>query len=90
MATSRGSLEWDQASPLVNIPSVPIDQLYKQMVNSNRPINPLMSTDESIGDTVSVWTLFSHTGIYIRAIGSLIPVGLGYSLATFSGSNLPD
>ena len=25
---------------LVNIPSVPIDKLYKQMVNSNRPINP--------------------------------------------------
>ena len=60
---------------LVNIPSVPIDKLYKQLVSSNRPINPFMSTDESIGDTVSVWTLFSHTGIYNMAIGSLIPVG---------------
>ena len=62
---------------LVNIPSVAIDQLYKQMVNSNWPINTSMSTDESMGDTVSVWTLFSHTGIYVMAIGSLIPVGLG-------------
>ena len=47
---------------LVNIPSVPTDQLYKQMVNSNGPINPFMSTDESIGDTFSIWTLFSHAG----------------------------
>ena len=36
-----------------------------------------MSTDETIGDTVSVWTLFSHTGIYVTAIGLLIPAGLG-------------
>ena len=62
---------------MVNILSVPIDQLYKQMVNSNRAINPFMSTDESTGDTVSIWTLFSHTGIYVMAIGLLIPVGLG-------------
>ena len=31
---------------LVNILSVPIDKLYKQMVNSNEPINPFKSTDE--------------------------------------------
>ena len=47
-----------------------------------RPINPFMSTDESIGETVSIWTLFSH-------VGSLIPAGLGYSVATSSGANLP-
>ena len=66
-----------QLHHLVNIPSVPIDQLYKQMVNSDRPINQFMSTDESIGDTVSIWTLFSHTGINVMAIGLLIPAGLG-------------
>ena len=59
---------------LVNIPSVPIEKLHKQMVNSNRPINPFLSTDEPIGETVSVWTLFSHAGVYATAIGSLIPV----------------
>ena len=52
-----------QLHQLVNIPSVPIDQVYKHMVNSNGPITPFMSIDESIGDTVSIWTLFSHTGI---------------------------
>ena len=61
---------------LVNIPSAPTDQLYKQMVNSDRPINPFMSTNESIGDTFSVWTPFSQTGIDIMAIGLLIPAGL--------------
>ena len=66
-----------QLHHLVNIPSVPIDKLYKHMVSSNRPVTPFMSTDESIGDTASIWTLFSHTGIYVMAIGSLIPAGLG-------------
>ena len=63
-----------QLHHLVNIPSVPIDQL---MVSSNGPITQFMSTDESIDDTASIWTLFSQTGIYIMAIGSLIPAGLG-------------
>ena len=62
---------------LVNIPSVPTDQIYKHMVNSYRPITPLIPTDESTDDTASLWTLFSHTGIYITAKGSLIPAGLG-------------
>ena len=74
-----------QLHHLVNIPSLPIDQLYKYMVNSNRPINPFMSTDESIGDIVSIWTLFSHTGIYVRVIGSLIPVGLWIFCCYFFG-----
>ena len=62
---------------LVNIPSIPIDKLYKQMVNSNGPINPFTFTNESIGETVSVWTLFSHAGVYVMAIVLLIPAGLG-------------
>ena len=60
---------------LVNIPSVPSDQLYKHMFS--RPITPFISTDESIDDTASIWTLFSHTDIYVTTIGSLIPAGLG-------------
>ena len=66
-----------QLHHLVNIPSVPVDQLFKHMVSSNRPITSFTSTDESIDDTASLWTLFSHTGIYIMAIGSLIFAGLG-------------
>ena len=61
---------------LANILSVPIVKLYKQMVSSNRSINPFLPTDESIGETVSVWTLFCHAGVYVTSIGSLIPAGL--------------
>ena len=66
-----------QLHHLVNIPSVPIDQLYKHMVRSNGPITPFMTTDESIDNTESIWRVFSQTGIYVMAIGSLIPAGLG-------------
>ena len=62
---------------MVNIPSVPIDKFYKQMTTSNRPVNPFLSPDESIGETVSVWMLLSHAGVYAMAIGLLIPAGLG-------------
>ena len=59
------------------IPSEPSDKLYKQIITSNGPVNPFLSTDQSIGETVSVWTLFSHAGIYVMAIGLLLPTGLG-------------
>ena len=70
--------QWNrtQLHHLVNIPSVPIDQLYKHMVSSSRPVTPFISTNESIDDTASHWTLFSHTGIHVMAIGSLIHAGL--------------
>ena len=70
---------WNEAQfhYLVNIPSIPIDKLYKHMVSCNWPITPFVSTDEWIGNTASVWTLFSHTSIYIMVIGLLIPAGLG-------------
>ena len=35
---------------LVNIPSVPTDKFYKQMITSNEPMNPFLSTDESMGE----------------------------------------
>ena len=47
-----------QLHHLVNIPSVPIDQLYKYMVSSNGPITPFISSDGSIDNTTSIWTLF--------------------------------
>ena len=62
---------WNRTSlqHLANIPSVPLDDLYKQMITSNGPVNPFLSTDETTEDTASIWTLFSHAGIYIMAIG---------------------
>ena len=76
-------LKGTQLHHLVNIPSVPIDQLYKHMVSSTETITPFMTTDESIDHTASIWKLFSHTGIYTMAIGSLIPAGLGIFFCYF-------
>ena len=66
-----------QLQLLASIPSVPVNQLYKHMISGTSPITPFTSAGESTGDTVSIWTLFSHTGVYVTAIRSLIPAGLG-------------
>ena len=66
-----------QLHHLSSIPSIPIAHLYKHMVSGIKPITPFTSSEVSTGDTVSIWTLFSHTGVYIMAIGLLIPTGLG-------------
>ena len=61
---------------LSSIPSVPIAQLYKHIISGIKPITPCTSSTESIDDTESIWTLFFHTGVYVMAIGLLIPAGL--------------
>ena len=50
-----------QLQHLASIPSVPVNQLYKHMISGISPITPFTSPEESTGDTVSIWTLFSHT-----------------------------
>ena len=65
-----------QLQHLANMPSVPLGYLYSHMATIIQHITPFSST-ESTGDTDSIWTLFSHTGVYVMAIGSLIPAGLG-------------
>ena len=47
------------------------------MINSTQPIMPFDMDNESTEHTNSIWTLFSHTGMYVTAIGLLIPAGLG-------------
>ena len=47
------------------------------MISGTNPITPFTSPKESTGDTISIWTLFSLTGVYVTAIGLLIPAGLG-------------
>ena len=65
-----------QLQHLASLPSVPVGQLYKHMAKGIQHITTF-SPEESIGDTDSIWTLFSHTGVYVMAIGLLIPAGLG-------------
>ena len=60
---------------LTAIPLILIHKIYQHLLNNTLPIIPF--DKESTEHTGSIWTLFSHLGIYISAIGSLIPVGLG-------------
>ena len=66
-----------QLQHLASIPSVPVQQLYRHMAKDVQHITPFTSPEESTGDTDSIWTWSSHTGVYVMAIGLLIPVGLG-------------
>ena len=66
-----------QLHKLADIPTVPVVHLYKHMIDNNRPILSFDLPGESIDDTGSIWTLFSHPGIYVMASRSLIPAGLG-------------
>ena len=43
------------------------------MISGNTHITPFTSPTQSTADTESI----SHTGVYLMAIGSLIPAGLG-------------
>ena len=54
---------------------IPVGQLYRHMAKDIQHITPF--TEESTADTDSIWALFSHTGVYVMAIGLLIPAGLG-------------
>ena len=47
------------------------------MANGIQHITPFTSPEESTGDKALIWTLFSHTGVYVMAIRSLITAVLG-------------
>ena len=65
-----------QLQHLTTIPSIPVNKIYQHMLNNTPPIMPFDIEEESTEHTNSIWTLFSHTGMYITAIGLLIPAGL--------------
>ena len=64
-----------QLQHLTTIPSIPVHKIYQHLLNSTMPVMPFNT--ESTGNTNSLWTLFTHPGIYVSAIGLLIPVGIG-------------
>ena len=66
-----------QLQHLTTIPSIPLNKIYQHMINGTKHFTPFNTADESTRDTDSFWTLFSHTEIYVTAIGLLIPAGLG-------------
>ena len=44
---------------------------------------PFDMDEESTEHTNSIWTLFTHTGMYVTAIGLLITTGLGLFCSYF-------
>ena len=66
-----------QLQHLTTIPSIPVHKIYQHLLNNTLPIMPFDMDKESTEHTGSIWTLFLHPGIYVTAIGSLIPAGLG-------------
>ena len=72
LGSSRSDM---QLQHLTTIPSIPIYKVYQHLLNNTLPAIPFNT--ESTENTDSIWTLFTHPGIYISAKGSLIPVGIG-------------
>ena len=72
-----------QLQHLASIPLAPVDKLYRHMINDTQSITPFTSPEESTGDTSSIWTLFSHTGVHVTAIRLFIPAGLGMFCCCF-------
>ena len=70
-----------QLQHLTTIPSIPEHKIYQHLLNSTMPVMPFNT--ESSGNTDSIWTLFTHPGIYVSAIGSFIPVGIGLFFCYF-------
>ena len=64
-----------QLQHLVTIPSIPLHKVYQHLLNSTLQLTPFNM--EPSEDTDTLWSLFTHLGIYISALVSLIPVGIG-------------
>ena len=70
-----------QLQHLTTIPSIPVHKFNQHLLNSTLPIIPFNT--ESTENNDSIWTLFTHPGIYGSAIGSVIPVGIGLFFCYF-------
>ena len=64
-----------QLQHLVTIPSILVHKVCQHLLNSTLQLTPF--NIKSSEDMDSLWNLFTHPGMYISALGSLIPVGIG-------------
>ena len=64
-----------QLQHLKTIPSILVHKIYQHLLNGTMPIVPFNT--ESSENTNSLWSVFTHPGIYVSALGSIIPVGIG-------------
>ena len=64
-----------QLQHLATIPSIPVHKVYQHLLNSTLQLTPFNTKPSEDMDTIR--SLFTHPGIYVSALGSLIPVGIG-------------
>ena len=64
-----------QLQHLTTIPSIPVHKVYQHLLHNTLPSIPFNT--EPMENTDSIWTLFTHLGIYISTKGLLIPVEIG-------------
>ena len=64
-----------QLQHLATIPSIPVHKVYQHLLNSTMQLTTFNT--EPSEDTDSLWSVFTHPGIYVSALGSIIPVGVG-------------
>ena len=64
-----------QLQHLVTIPYILVHKVYQHLLN--RTLQLTTFNTEPSENTDSLWILFTHPGIYISALGLLIPVGIG-------------
>ena len=63
-----------QLQHLVTIPSIPVHKVYQHLLNSTMQLTSFNT--EPSEDTDSLWSVFTHPGIYVSALGLLKPVGI--------------
>ena len=64
-----------QLQHLATIPSIPVHEVYEHLLNSSLHLTPFnMKPSE---DTNTLWNLFTHPGIYVSALESILPAGVG-------------
>ena len=73
---------------LATLPSIPVHKVYQHLLNNSLQLTPFNM--QSSEDTNTLWSLFTHPGIYISALGSILPVGVGLFCCYFFCANLPD
>ena len=64
-----------QLQHLVTVPAIPVHKVYQHLLNSSLFLTPFNMKPSEDMDTL--WNLFTHPSIYVSALGSLIPVGIG-------------
>ena len=70
-----------QLQHLTTKPSIPVHKVYEHLLNSSLCLTPFhMKPSE---DTNTLWNLFTHPGIYISALGLILPAGVGLFCCNF-------